>query len=72
MNTWTREGYQVVEVAMDADLHQFEVIQDGEVIAKIVPADIEAMEQIVSDLNEGEDVNGWEDGMGNTIYIEKK
>lgn len=72
MNTWTREGYQVVETALDADLHQFEVIQDGEVVATIVPSDIDAMEQIVSDLNDGEDVNGWEDGMGNTIYIEKK
>ncbi|MCY7485797.1 MULTISPECIES: hypothetical protein [Paenibacillus] len=72
MKTWTREGYEVVEAAMDHDLHQFEVIQDGEVVATIVPPDMESMEQIISDLDAGDDVNGWEDGMGNTIYIEKK
>ncbi|GAV11322.1 hypothetical protein [Paenibacillus sp. NAIST15-1] len=72
MKSWTRQGYRVVESELNFDLHQFEVIQDEKVIATIVPPDMESMEQIISDLDAGEDVNGWEDGMGNTIYIEKK
>ena len=72
MRTWAREGYEIVEAELDFDLHQFEVIQDGEVVATIVPPDMESMEQIISDLDAGKGVNGWEDGMGNTIYIEKK
>ncbi|GGP16463.1 hypothetical protein [Oceanobacillus neutriphilus] len=69
MREWKREGYAVVEVALDGDLHEFEVMQNGEVVATITPETIEDMEQIVTDLDNGEDVNGWEDGMGNTISI---
>ncbi|GIO22414.1 hypothetical protein [Oceanobacillus sp. J11TS1] len=69
MREWKREGYKVVEVELDADLHEFEVIKEDEVIATITPETIEDMEQIASDLDNGEDVNGWEDGMGNTISI---
>lgn len=70
MRTWNREGYQVVEVELDHDLHAFEIVNDEEVIATITPNTIEDMKQIIEDLNNGEDVNGWEDGMGNTISIE--
>jgi hypothetical protein len=72
MKTWTREGYEVVEVAFDHDLHQFEVVQDGETLFTITPPDLDNQAQIIEDLDAGEDVNGWEDGMGNTIYVEKK
>ena len=70
MKVWEREGYIVQEVEFDGDLHEFEVVKDGEVIATITPADIDDMNQIIADLDAGEDVNGWEDGMGNTIVIE--
>lgn len=70
MKTWEREGYIVEEVEFDGDLHEFNVIKNGEVIATITPADIDDMKQIIEDLDNGEDVNGWEDGMGNTIAIE--
>ncbi|PEI44624.1 hypothetical protein [Bacillus pseudomycoides] len=70
MRTWNREGYQVEEVELDYDLHAFEIVKDEEVIAKITPNTIEDMKQIIEDLDNGEDVNGWEDGMGNTISIE--
>lgn len=72
MKTWTRDGYKVVEVAFDHDLHQFEIVKDGETLFTITPPDLETQEQIISDLDAGEDVNGWEDGMGNTIRVEKK
>lgn len=72
MKTWTREGYEVVEVAFDRDLHQFNVVQDSEVLFEINPATLEDQAQIIADLDNGEDVNGWEDGNGNTIFVEKK
>ena len=70
MRVWKREGYEVVEVEFDGDLHEFEVVKGDEVIATITPDTIEDMEQIIADLNNGEDVDGWEDGMGNTINID--
>lgn len=69
MKTWLRDGYEVVEVAFDHELHQFNVVQDGAVLFEINPATLEDQVQIIADLDAGEDVNGWEDGMGNTIRI---
>lgn len=70
MRTWNREGYEVVEVEFDGDLHEFKVVKDdGEVAGTITPGDLEAQKQIVKDLDNGEDVDGWEDGMGNTINL---
>lgn len=71
MKRWSREGYEVIETEFDHDLHQFEVVQQGKVIATITPSDLEAMNHIVSELDDGEDVHGWEDGNGNTIAIER-
>lgn len=70
MKTWNREGYQVVEVSYNYDLHAFDVIKGDDVVATITPNTIEDMHQIIESLDNGDDVNGWEDGMGNTIYIE--
>lgn len=69
MRTWEREGYKVVEVEFDYDLHQFEVVRDEEVLYTITPPDMGTQESIIADLDAGEDVNGWEDGSGNTISI---
>ena len=70
MRTWERKGYKVVEVEFDYGLHEFEVISDnGEIIATITPPDLDSQSEIVKALDAGEDVNGWEDGMGNTISI---
>ena len=69
MRTWKRNGYEVVEIEFDCDLHEFEVIKDNKVVATITPNSIENMEAIIADLDAGKDVNGWEDGMGNTISI---
>lgn len=69
MRIWKREGYIVEEVELDHDLHQFEVKVGNDIVATIVPSDIDDMERIIEDLNAGEGVEGWEDGMGNTITI---
>ncbi|BCJ86435.1 hypothetical protein [Effusibacillus dendaii] len=69
MKTWERKGYTVVEKEFDHDLHEFEVVKGGEVVATITPADLDDMNRIIEDLDNGEDVNGWEDGMGNTISV---
>ncbi|MDF1510613.1 hypothetical protein PZE06_20985 [Robertmurraya sp. DFI.2.37] len=69
MRTWKREGYEVVEKEFDYALHAFDVVKDGVVIATITPSTIQDMNQIIEDLDNGDDVNGWEDGSGNTVYV---
>ena len=69
MRTWEREGYKVVEKEFDYDLHEFDIVKNGETIATINPGSIDDMENIIKDLDNGEDVDGWEDGKGNTIRI---
>ena len=70
MKTWKRNGYKVIEREHDYSLHCFAVVAKGMDEQVIYPDSIEAMESIITDLDNGEDVNGWEDGMGNTIYTE--
>ncbi len=69
MRTWERKGYKIIEVEFDYDLHTFEAVKDGDVVATITPSTIEDMQRIINDLNTGHDINGWEDGLGNTINI---
>lgn len=69
LRTWERKGYTVEMVVHDYDLRVFEVIQ-GDKVQTIYPATIEDMQAIIEDLDNGEDVDGWEDGNGNTIVIE--
>lgn len=69
MKTWERKDYIVKEVEFDHDLHEFQIVKNNNVIATITPATIEDMKQIITDLDSGEDVNGWEDGKGNVINI---
>ena len=69
MRIWNRDTYTVEEKSFDGDLHEFDVVKDSEVIATITPGSIEDMQQIVDDLDNGASVQGWEDGMGNTISV---
>ncbi|GGP14218.1 hypothetical protein [Oceanobacillus neutriphilus] len=78
MKVWQREEngvkYEVVEVPFDGDLHEFTVVEydsenTGDVLATISPVDLEDQERIIKDLDNGNGVDGWEDGMGNTISI---
>jgi len=68
MRTWKRSGYKVVEQEFDYSLHQFAVIVPGKKDQIITPDSIESMNSIIADLDNGEEVEGWEDGIGNTIY----
>lgn len=71
MRVWERENYKVVEKVFDYSLYQFDVVRnDGELVATITPSSLEDQDGIVAALNRGEDVDGWEDGSGNTIYID--
>ena len=69
MKTWNRKGYEVEEKEFDYDMHKFDVVKDGEIIATIILGCIEDMESIIKELDNGAEVDGWEDGMGNTIRI---
>ena len=69
MRAWKRNGYTVEEKEFDYDLHCFAVVQKGKEDQTITPGSIEDMNSIITDLDNGEDVGGWEDGAGNTIHI---
>ena len=69
LRTWKRKNYTVEMVDFDYDLKAFEIRQ-GDKVQTIYPADIEEMELIIADLDAGEDVAGWEDGLGNMIVID--
>ena len=70
MRAWKRNGYIIEEREFDYDLHCFAVVQIEKEDQIITPDSIESMNSIIIDLNNGEDVDGWEDGMGNTITID--
>jgi len=73
VKTWERSGYVVNMLDFDHDLKVFKVVQEEvDNVQIIYPSTIEDMELIIQDLNNGEDVNGWEDGNGNVIVINKK
>ena len=69
MKTWKRSNYMVEEQEHDYCLHKFVVTQADEVVYEIVPDDREVMAKIIKALDNGEEINGWEDGNGNTIKI---
>ena len=66
---WTREGYTIEMIDFDFDLKHFLVKQENGMTHTIAPATIEDMKEIVKALDNGEDVDGWEDGKWNTISI---
>ena len=63
---WERENYIIREEEFNYDLHKF-VIWQYSMSHTIIPNTIEDMKQIITDLDNGLDVNGWDDGAGNTI-----
>ena len=63
IKVWERNNYKVYEREFNYDLHKFVVVQFG-MVQTIIPNTIEDMNQIITDLNNGLDVNGWDDGAG--------
>jgi len=70
MRTWKRENYTVEEREFDYSLHCFAVVQDDKEDQIITPGSIKEMNSIIKFLDDGEGVDGWEDGQGNTIYTD--
>lgn len=70
MKKWYRNGYFVQEVSFNFALHEFQIIRHAKVIHTITPETVEDMNRIIEALDAGEDVNGWENGSGETIAIE--
>lgn len=72
MKTWQRKGYSVVEREFNYDLHEFDIVVGNAVIATITPDNLEDMNDIVEQLDNGADpvAEAWEDGMGNIITLE--
>lgn len=71
LRTWQRKGYTVEEQEFDYNLHKFVVIQEDEEDQEIVPDSIEVMKEIIHALDNGEDVDGWENGNGETIKVNR-
>lgn len=71
MKIWERDGYIVEEREFDYDLHRLSVIVDGVELYEIIPSDIDNMKDMMEELDNGADVEGWEDGQGNTIRISR-
>ena len=69
MKTWERKGYTVEERDFDYDLHKFVVVVDDEDAAEIVPDTVENMQDVISQLDAGEDAIGWENGNGETVSL---
>lgn len=45
------------------------MVQNEEIVATIYSNTLEDMSSIIKDLGTGEDVNGWENGLGETVFI---
>lgn len=71
LRTWNRKGYTVEEREFDYNLHKFVVIQEDAEDQEIVPDSIEVMKEIIHALDNGEDVDGWENGNGETIKVNR-
>jgi len=69
MRTWEYEDYVVKEKEFDCDLHEFDVVKNGEIVATITPGSLDEMEVLVNFLNHGYCVSALEDGKGNAINI---
>ncbi|ODP26191.1 hypothetical protein PTI45_04469 [Paenibacillus nuruki] len=69
MHTWMRDNYKIIPIEHHHGLYKFEVVQNNEVIAVISPATLIQQKQVITALDEGEDIHGWDDCTGNTIYV---
>lgn len=63
---WYRSKYYVKEEHGVFAVYTY----DGDLISHIVTGTEEDHDNIIEALNAGECVNGWEDGIGNTIIID--
>jgi len=69
MKIWSRNGYTVEEREFDYNLHKFVIVVDGEDAAEIVPDTVEDMQDVISQLDTGEEAVGMADGQGGEVYL---
>lgn len=69
MKEWNVEDVLVKEVALDGNLHRFQVYYQDTLTGTITPASLEEMEQIIQNLDKGGNplAEGWGDGLGNNL-----
>lgn len=73
MRTWEfADGTIVEEAEFDYDLHILKVYNNGKYLGSIYPADVEDMEKLFRDLDDGSNPieDRWEDGNLNTCTID--
>lgn len=71
LRTWKTALATIEEVAHDHSLHAFEVYRnsDNRLVSTVVPADLDAMQDLIHALDAGECpiYDKWEDGNGNQV-----
>lgn len=73
MKTWEfADGTRIEEAEFDYDLHILKVYNNGKHLGNIYPSDIEDMEKLFADLDNGSNPieDCWEDGCGHTCAID--
>lgn len=69
MRSWKRDGYTVEEREFDYDLHKLVVVVDDEDMVEIIPQDLEDMQEMMAELDNGAGVIGWADGQGGDVNL---
>lgn len=66
---WLIDGYEVYEVDLDYDLHEFLIVRHGVVVLRINPITLENQVDLVEHLNADESLNGLEDTDGYSLRV---
>lgn len=66
---WLIDGYDVYEVDLDYDLHEFLIVRHGVVVLRINPITLENQYDLVGHLNADGSLNGLEDTDGYSLCV---
>lgn len=66
---WLIDGYEVYEVDLDYDLHEFLIVRHGVVVLRIDPITLENQVDLVEHLNADGSLNGLEDTDGYSLRV---
>jgi hypothetical protein len=67
MKSWTIGNVEVFEEKFDFDLHCFRIVIEGKEDQYIYPQTFDDMDLLIDALDRGLDINGFENGFGETI-----
>lgn len=68
-NKWLIDGYEVYEVDLDYDLHEFLIVRHGVVVLRINPITLENQDDLIEHLSVEESLNGLEDTDGYSLRV---